>query len=278
MLNVIVSTGLRNAPQGEIWSGRIFQHTEESILALVMPDGEINEKILKSFPALFMEEGVNDQSAGLGWIEQVSIGARNTTFSFRIDPVFPRLTNSQVHEMAVDLNLSEYEFATNHWAVKDVNIYEVLYRRSLGAYPQPTVFNLTDAPVQRNLVSFMMPFDPAMNGVYHAVRATLEASGYQCQRADDFWVNHTIIQDIVHLIETSRVIVSDLTGKNANVFYETGIAHSLGKDVVMVVQNADDVPFDLRHLRYISYLNNNEGVAKLAEQVVGRVQALAPLP
>ena len=55
------------------------------------------------------------------------------------------------------------------------------------------------------------------------------------------------------MICKSSVVVCDLTGKNANVFYEAGIAHSLGKDVILITQSADDVPFDLRHLRYIPY-------------------------
>jgi hypothetical protein len=58
---------------------------------------------------------------------------------------------------------------------------------------------------------------------------------------------------VVSSICKSSVVVCDLTGKNANVFYEAGIAHSLGKDVILNTQSADDVPFDLRRLRYIPY-------------------------
>jgi hypothetical protein len=55
------------------------------------------------------------------------------------------------------------------------------------------------------------------------------------------------------------VIVADLTGKSANVFYETGIAHSLRdpQSVILISQSMDDVPFDLRHLPVVLYRLEN---------------------
>ena len=59
------------------------------------------------------------------------------------------------------------------------------------------------------------------------------------------------MHDILELISTSKVIICDLSGKNPNVFYEAGIAHTLGKEVILITQHESDVPFDLRPLRYI---------------------------
>jgi hypothetical protein len=47
----------------------------------------------------------------------------------------------------------------------------------------------------------------------------------------------------------SRVVICDCTGRNPNVFYEIGIAHTLGREVILITQNPEDIPFDLRHLR-----------------------------
>ena len=71
------------------------------------------------------------------------------------------------------------------------------------------------------------------------------------------------------------MIICDLSGKNANVFYETGIAHTLGKEVILITQHDGDVPFDLRSLRYISYLNNGEGRKDLASKIVARLRTVA---
>ena len=44
-----------------------------------------------------------------------------------------------------------------------------------------------------------------------------------------------------------------MTGRNANVFYEVGYAHALGKIVLLLTKNADDIPFDLKHHQHIVY-------------------------
>jgi len=59
------------------------------------------------------------------------------------------------------------------------------------------------------------------------------------------------------MIQDARVLVADLTEKNANVFYELGLAHALGKPVVLISDNLADVPFDLQPLRVIIYDKND---------------------
>jgi hypothetical protein len=78
----------------------------------------------------------------------------------------------------------------------------------------------------------------------------------------------------VDLIAQAKVVVCDCTGKNPNVFYEIGIAHTLGKDVILITQSKDDIPFDLRHLRYVEYMRNKEGLRDLTSAVQARLQTL----
>lgn len=54
-------------------------------------------------------------------------------------------------------------------------------------------------------------------------------------------------------INAARVLVAEMTTRNANVFYELGLAHALKKPVVLISSNEDDVPFDLKHIRVIYY-------------------------
>ncbi len=51
----------------------------------------------------------------------------------------------------------------------------------------------------------------------------------------------------------SSLIVADLTDSNANVYYELGIAHALQKKVVLITQDIEELPFDLRSYRVIAY-------------------------
>ena len=51
-------------------------------------------------------------------------------------------------------------------------------------------------------------------------------------------------------------LFADMTGKNSNVFYEVGYAHAKNKTCVLLTQNTNDIPFDLKHHRHIVYNNS----------------------
>ncbi len=82
----------------------------------------------------------------------------------------------------------------------------------------------------------------------------VRAAGLEPHRADDLFHPGVIVKDIWEYVKKSRVLVADLTGQNPNVFYELGLAHALSKPVVLVAQSLNDVPFDLRSLRVVTYV------------------------
>lgn len=274
MFNLIVSGGLENERRGSIVAGRVFEFTSDELEARFKPSGTLDVSGVTALPTLFMEEGFGDEIARVGWLTRVERKGTEFQLQYSMDTDIPRMTNAEIHELASALQMDSFEFHRNHWAIKDVDLFQVLYRQRLGRRTSPTIFRLSDNPVNSKLVSFMMPFSGRFTAVYQDVKAALEAHGYQCKRADDMWVNAHIMNDIIELICTSAVIVCDLSEKNPNVFYEAGIAHTLGKEVILITQSHEDVPFDLRPIRYLNYLNNGEGRHKLASEVLARVQSL----
>lgn len=103
-------------------------------------------------------------------------------------------------------------------------------------------------------VFVLMPFLATLNPVYddHIMKVAREL-GLTVSRADDFFTTHSVIRDIWGAICSSKIMIADCTDRNPNVFYEIGLAHAVGKPVVLITQNSQDVPFDLRHIRYILY-------------------------
>src|SRR5215471_6685159 len=98
-----------------------------------------------------------------------------------------------------------------------------------------------------------MPFSSELRPVYDDhIKNVMQEVNLECNRADDIFSNGVIIEEVWKNINEARIIIADLTGKNPNVFYEVGIAHTLGKEVILITQSIDDIPFDLRHLRCIT--------------------------
>jgi hypothetical protein len=100
----------------------------------------------------------------------------------------------------------------------------------------------------------LMPFDAQLKPVYEDhIAASARELGLRAARGDDFFTSHSVMGDIWTAIMSARAVIADCTGRNPNVFYEIGLAHAVGKPVILITQNNDDVPFDIRHLRYIQY-------------------------
>lgn len=100
----------------------------------------------------------------------------------------------------------------------------------------------------------IMPFSPIFNAEYKdVIRPAVEAAGLTCIRGDEIYSEPQIMADIWKHIRSSIVIIAELTGRNTNVFYEVGLAHALGKPVIIITRNEEDAPFDLKALRYLYY-------------------------
>ena len=100
----------------------------------------------------------------------------------------------------------------------------------------------------------MMPFGPWMDRYYQEIYVpSIKDAGMEPVRADELFTTGSVIEQIWEQISNSKVLLADLTGKNANVFYELGLAHALSKPVVFTTSDLADVPFDLRHLRVAVY-------------------------
>jgi hypothetical protein len=100
----------------------------------------------------------------------------------------------------------------------------------------------------------MMPFGSWFDRYYQEIYVpAIKDAGLEPVRADELFNTGSVVEQIWDQIVKSRVLLADLTGKNANVFYELGLAHAAVKPVVFTSANVDDVPFDLRHLRVIVY-------------------------
>lgn len=272
MFNFDWSSGRVNVPMG-----RMFEYTDDHI-ASQFRDGGNNVLLdrLTSLPCLFCEEGTDDQKAFVGQINRARIVGKDLSLEISFNSEVPPLLNSTLYANRAELDMPyDFEFSRNHWAVKDVDLYRFLLRNIRPRRQRPSVFQISEHEViEPSLASAMMPFDAAFNEIYSCIREAADNSGLRCRRADDIWENAAIIQDVVSLIDRSRIVVCDCTGRNPNVFYEAGIAHTLGRDVILITQSEHDIPFDLRHLRFVRYLNNAEGRASLTTALQSRMQTL----
>lgn len=167
----------------------------------------------------------------------------------------------------VEISLTEY-----FYRIQDVIGFSItdLYEKASNSSSYISVHPIWGKPDKKITcdVFVIMPFENKLTAVYedHILKVCKDI-GLDCKRADLILDTGSIINDIWSLICNAHIIICDCTGKNPNVFYELGIAHSLGKKTICITQNSEDIPFDIKHLRYIKYEYTPRGMKEFEKKL-----------
>lgn len=208
-------------------------------------------------------------------------------------PASPSLSNRERRDMlfpAEAVNLDELaEIVAEKTAAKvaeaqekrDKEIVEqtLKYNEAIKLKPGQLVFGLPSASSQfKGDIFMIMPFAESFTGIYtDVVRPLAGELGLSISRGDEFTsANGVIMGEVWSALNNCKFVIAEITGGNDNVFYELGIAHTLNKPAILITQApaAENVPFDIRHLRYIRYENTVAGGAKLRDDLKASITRL----
>ena len=128
--------------------------------------------------------------------------------------------------------------------------------------------------ITTDLITCLMPFNHKYDKIYEAITNASNRCGYRVIRSDDHFVTGDILNYTLELIITAQIIVVVIDGRNPNVFYELGIAHALGKQVLLLANTSSfqDTPFDVKNNRMVMYKNEKDLDVKL-ENVLKTIKA-----
>ena len=115
-----------------------------------------------------------------------------------------------------------------------------------------------------NLFAFvLMPFDNKFDDLYKfGIKEPAAELGILAERVDEQLYSEGILERIYKQIDLADIVIAEMTGQNANVFYEVGYAHGKGKLCILLTTNSDDIPFDLKHRRHIVHVNSIKTLKK----------------
>lgn len=164
---------------------------------------------------------------------------------------------------------------------EDVDLPAIVKRfQTIDLSQLQPVFTRRNFKVRNNHCFYLGPFMDPFNIIYsNHIAAPLVEQGISVERADEIFSTDVVIEDVWEGINCAKMVIADVTNKNPNVMYEVGMAHTIGKPVLLISQNADDLPFDLRHRRCIIYDYTPPGVERLQEGILATVlKALGKRP
>lgn len=137
--------------------------------------------------------------------------------------------------------------------------------------------------VNAGYIFVAMPFAKEFDPVYDAIEDALErvresdkdVLGFQCYRADKELGGGIIMEEMLQKLKDAEIVIADLTGPNANVFYELGIAHMIkeSKSVLLISQD-DQLLFDVRSYRHFPYTIDD--LQHLQQRLINAVKTVTP--
>jgi hypothetical protein len=123
----------------------------------------------------------------------------------------------------------------------------------------------------KKVIFVVMPFSKEYKNVYDfAIKSACSESSVLCERLDEQIFTKNMLSQIYTQLYKADFIIADMSERNPNVFYEVGYAHALDKNVILITNNSDDIPFDLTQLQHIIYDKNN--LSALKEKLFERIQ------
>ena len=168
-------------------------------------------------------------------------------------------------DICVDI-LEDMEVRVKSSDAEEIDISE------LGIKPR---FKTLSFQLRQDHCFHLSPFGEPFDTIYQDhLRSAARAAEFSIERADDIFGTEPIVEDIWRSINSAAVVTADVTGRNPNVMYEIGMAHTVGRPVIIMTQTMDDVPFDLKHYRCLVYEYTPRGCAWLEEKLAGTLRFL----
>lgn len=141
--------------------------------------------------------------------------------------------------------------------------------------------NLEDCPFhsvdEKYKTAFvLMPFEERFAKVYLKGIKDGLPTGWECNRSDERWDIPEALCKICKSIQEATLIIADITGRNPNVFLELGLSFGLEKKSILMTQNINDLPFDVRTFNAIKYDSDN--LDDLHRKLREAISQLDPIP
>lgn len=110
----------------------------------------------------------------------------------------------------------------------------------------------------------------------HLVKPAMEQLGIEVIRSDEIAEPGTISSQMFEHLMGDDLCVAVLTGRNANVFYELGVAHATGRPVILLMEKKELLPFDIKDVRAVFYDFDPDALDQgtYVQQIVAHVRAL----
>ncbi len=85
--------------------------------------------------------------------------------------------------------------------------------------------------------------------------------------AGDIREGRSVVRNLWITLNKSRAVIADLTGPDPGVMYGLGIAHTVGKETILIVPQGSNYLTDIPKTQVIEYEDSDEGRTVLEQEL-----------
>ncbi len=129
------------------------------------------------------------------------------------------------------------------------------------------IFGPAAQPIGSRPVLLLLPQDADLRINQEAILKAIEANNLSENEAEDIRAGKSAVREMWYSLNRAAVIIADLTGTDAGVMYGLGIAHTLGKETILIHPQGSRYLTDIPRTYRIEYEDSTVGRASLEEQL-----------
>jgi hypothetical protein len=129
------------------------------------------------------------------------------------------------------------------------------------------IFGQTSQPVEPRTILLLLPQDADMRPNQEAILKAIAANNLTEDEIEDIRGGKSAVHEMWFSLNRVALIIADLTGTDAGVMYGLGIAHTLGKETILIHPQGSKYLTDIPRTHQIEYEDSIVGRARLEEQL-----------
>lgn len=120
----------------------------------------------------------------------------------------------------------------------------------------------------------LLPFSEKPDKNSQAITEATEAEGLTFALAEDIRKGKSAIREMWISINEARIVIADLTGPDPGVMYGLGIAHTVGKETILICPKGSEYLASIPNTHRIEYTDSDDGRMRLAQALSEKLKVL----
>ncbi|MDM7939047.1 MAG: hypothetical protein QUS07_01725 [Methanothrix sp.] len=174
----------------------------------------------------------------------------------------------------LDLDTGERQEALEKISAQHIDSEFMRLMELLGLMRTRPIFGTGLPELASMSILLLVPHDEDKEKNYNAIKEAVLACNLVAEEAGDIREGKTAVREMWVSINRAAIIIADLTGADAAVMYGLGIAHTIGKQTILIYPQGSRYLTDIPRTCRIEYEDSDAGRANLMERLKGTLSSM----